>query len=41
MTAVPLAIPLAWSSLRLILLQSVKAQPQNGSDCLPQRRSLR
>jgi len=41
MTAVPVAVPLAWFSLQLFFLQSNKSGSKNGSDCLCQRRSLR
>ena len=41
MSAVPVAIPLAWSTRRVFFLQSDRSGVGNGSDCLPQRRSLR
>lgn len=41
MSAVPIAIPLAWSSRCMFFLQSDWVGVGNGSDCLPQRRSLR
>lgn len=41
MSAVPVAIPLAWSSSGLFSLQSDRSAVANGSDCLPQRRFLR
>jgi hypothetical protein len=37
MSAVPVAIPLAWSSSRLFFLQSDRSGVGNGSDCLSQR----
>jgi hypothetical protein len=41
MSAVPVAIPLAWSSRCMFFLQSEGFGVGNGSDCLPQRRFLR
>lgn len=41
MSAVPIAIPLAWSNNRAFFLQGDRSGPENGSDCLPQRRFLR
>lgn len=41
MSAVPVAIPLAWSSRCMFFLQGDRSGVRNGSDCLPQRRFLR
>jgi hypothetical protein len=41
MSAVPVAIPLAWSSCGPFFLQRGKSHRENGSDCLRQRRPLR
>ena len=41
MSAVPVAIPVAWSNPRVFFLQSDRSGVGNGSDYLPQRELLR
>ena len=41
MSAVPVAIPHAWSTCCVFHLQSDRSAVGNGSDCMPQRRFLR
>jgi hypothetical protein len=41
MKAVPIAVPVAWSSGQPFFLQADGFARRSGSDCLPQRRPLR
>jgi len=41
MKAVPVAVPLAWSTHCPFFLRSERSGAGNGIDCLPQRRFLR